>query len=134
MKNNKGFTLIEVIVIVVILASLMAVAVPISMSYIDDVNEKKLISEVESIIYVAETTIHSNRSSLNGTYVEEGESTDGVIQIQDGDTLDHIVTKANGHGKIVQLSYKGDKVIEIKYEINGKTINYQEATGDYQIN
>ena len=42
MNNQRGFTLVEIIVTVVILAVLMAVAVPVSMSYFDDVHEKEL--------------------------------------------------------------------------------------------
>lgn len=130
MKNNKGFTLIEVIVIVVILASLMAVAVPISMSYIDDVNKQKLISETESIIYIAETYIDSNRSSLNGTYIEKtDEGNDGKVSVQDQSLLEKIVKKANGRGKINTLSYKKDKVIELIYIIDGVTVKYEESTG-----
>ena len=34
LRNRKGFTLIEIIVVIVILAVLMAVAVPSVMSYI----------------------------------------------------------------------------------------------------
>ena len=133
MKNNKGFTLIEVIVIVVILASLMAVAVPISMSYIDDVNKQKIISEAQSIIYIAETYIDSNRSSLDGTYVQLDNDT-FFISPNDDNILEYIVKKANGRGKIDRLGYNKDyKVIELKYEIDGKTVNYQASTGEYDV-
>ena len=37
MKNIKGFTLIEVIVTITLLAVLMAIVVPISLSYMDNI-------------------------------------------------------------------------------------------------
>ena len=52
LNNQKGFTLVEIIVTVVILAILMAVAVPVSMSYFDDVHEKRIINEAQSVFHV----------------------------------------------------------------------------------
>lgn len=43
-KKNKGFTLIEIIVVTVILAVLMAVAVPSVMSYIHEADDAKYVA------------------------------------------------------------------------------------------
>lgn len=43
-KKNKGFTLIEIIVVTVILAVLMAVAVPSVMSYIHEADDDKYVA------------------------------------------------------------------------------------------
>ncbi|MGN1391981.1 type II secretion system protein [Sharpea azabuensis] len=43
-NKNKGFTLIEIIVVTVILAVLMAVAVPSVMSYINEANDAKYVA------------------------------------------------------------------------------------------
>ncbi|WP_082189878.1 prepilin-type N-terminal cleavage/methylation domain-containing protein [Candidatus Stoquefichus sp. SB1] len=47
-KNKKGFTLIEIIVVVVILAVLMAVAVPSVLKYVDEANDAKYITQARS--------------------------------------------------------------------------------------
>jgi prepilin-type N-terminal cleavage/methylation domain-containing protein len=47
-KNKKGFTLIEIIVVVVILAVLMAVAVPSVLKYIDEADDAKYITQARS--------------------------------------------------------------------------------------
>ena len=36
LKNNKGFTLVEIIVVLVILAILAAIAVPAVLGYVDE--------------------------------------------------------------------------------------------------
>lgn len=43
--NKKGFTLIEIIVVVVILAVLMAVSVPAVLSYINEADDAKYIAQ-----------------------------------------------------------------------------------------
>ena len=68
MNNQKGFTLVEIIVTVVILAVLMAVAVPVSMSYFDDVNEKRILNEGQNVLAVARNRV--NKLSLGGSYNE----------------------------------------------------------------
>ncbi len=47
-KNKKGFTLIEIIVVVVILAVLMAVAVPSVLKYIDEADDAKYMTQARS--------------------------------------------------------------------------------------
>lgn len=44
-RNKKGFTLVEVIVVLVILAILIAIAVPSVMKYIDDANDAKYLAQ-----------------------------------------------------------------------------------------
>lgn len=47
-KNKKGFTLIEIIVVVVVLAVLMAVAVPSVLKYIHEADDAKVYTVVRS--------------------------------------------------------------------------------------
>lgn len=54
-KNKKGFTLIEIIVVLVIWGILAAIAVPAVMGYIDDAKESKYVAEAHSIYIVIQT-------------------------------------------------------------------------------
>ena len=54
-KNKKGFTLIEISVVLVILGILAAIAVPAVMGYIDDAKESKYVVEAHSIYIVIQT-------------------------------------------------------------------------------
>ena len=49
LKNNKGFTLVEIIVVLVILAILAAIAVPAVLGYVDESKKTRYIEEAHSI-------------------------------------------------------------------------------------
>lgn len=54
MKNKKGFTLIEIIVVVVILAVLMAVAVPSVMKYMGEADDARFLAQARGGMIVAQ--------------------------------------------------------------------------------
>lgn len=56
LKNKKGFTLVELIVVLVILAILAALLVPALTGYIDKANQEKAIAECRSVVVAAQTT------------------------------------------------------------------------------
>ena len=58
-KEKKGFTLVEVIVVLVILAILMAIAIPALTGYIDRANDRAALSEGRNV-QMALQTIGSN--------------------------------------------------------------------------
>lgn len=55
LKNNKGFTLVEIIVVLVILAILAAIAVPSVIGYVDEAKKTRYIEEAHSIYTVIQT-------------------------------------------------------------------------------
>ena len=57
LNNKKGFTLVEVIVVLVILAILAAVLVPTMTGYIDKAKEKSMVSEGRACVMAAQTVL-----------------------------------------------------------------------------
>lgn len=57
LKNKKGFTLVELIVVLVILAILAALLVPALTGYIDKAREQSLISEGSMVLTAAQATV-----------------------------------------------------------------------------
>lgn len=55
MKNKKGFTLVELIVVLVILAILVAMLVPALTGYIDKANKEKVIATTRMVVMAAQT-------------------------------------------------------------------------------
>lgn len=55
LKDKKGFTLVELIVVLVILAILAALLIPALTGYIDKANKEKTISEARMVLMAAQT-------------------------------------------------------------------------------
>ncbi|MEG0365248.1 MAG: prepilin-type N-terminal cleavage/methylation domain-containing protein [Coprobacillus sp.] len=71
-KNKKGFTLIEIIVVIVILAVLMAVAVPSVLKYINEADNAKYLTVSRAIneevnIYIAKQMIDKSDQDFGKT-------------------------------------------------------------------
>mgnify|MGYP000904624164 CR=1 FL=1 len=57
-KNNKqGFTLVEIIVVLVILAILAAILIPSMVGYIKKANEKKNLTEARNVVQACQTYV-----------------------------------------------------------------------------
>ena len=57
LKDRKGFTLVELIVVLVILAILAALLIPALTGYIDKANKEKVVAETRSVAMAAQTII-----------------------------------------------------------------------------
>lgn len=57
LKEKKGFTLVELIVVLVILAILAALLIPALTGYIDKANDQKVIATTRQVVMAAQTEV-----------------------------------------------------------------------------
>ena len=60
LENRKGFTLVELLAVIVILGLLMAIAIPSVTKYITQSRKKTLISSVDSYVTAVTTAVNDN--------------------------------------------------------------------------
>lgn len=113
LKNKKGFTLVELIVVLVILAILAALLVPALTGYIDRANNQAIITKTRSLVMAAQTL--------------ESEAYGKAKVGPDGTTLTYTHPSASEVGTLAEVT---DGSIVVDYD-NGKVTNlvYTDGTG-----
>ena len=120
MKNQKGFTLVELIVVLVILAILAALLVPALTGYIDKANKEKVIATTRMVVMAAQTLTSedygTNNTEVKGKVGDTGfTGTFTVAQVAD---LAEVAV-----GNITSITITKNKVSEVIYD-NGATCTY----------
>ncbi len=80
-RNKKGFTLVEVIVVLVILAILAAILIPSMIGWIRKAEDKSAVVEARTMLLAAQTIASENYSDFSATVTaltaaQEGEAED----------------------------------------------------------
>ncbi len=70
MKNKKGFTLVELLAVIVILAILVTIAVPSTMGVSKKLKENMYCSKIDSIETSAAQYGEDRKDSFGGTYTD----------------------------------------------------------------
>lgn len=96
-KNKKGFTLVELIVVLVILAILAALLVPALTGYIDKAKEKKVIAETRMVVMAVQTVASEAYGHLGA-----GNDLHHSTSAEDWRSLPAIGSTPAGDGKYMQ--------------------------------
>lgn len=155
MKNQKGFTLVELIVVLVILAILAAMLVPALTGYIDKANEEKVIATTRQVVMAAQTEVSETYASktltnnatitIAGKVITNADSAstafttpevDGkeIVKLAEVATLDasdNLTGLKNSISEIVITYTDKGHVSKVVVKQGTKTCTYTESTGAY---
>lgn len=138
LKEKKGFTLVELIVVLVILAILAALLIPALTGYIDKANNQKVIATTRQVVMAAQTEVSEAYAKAEG-----GKLTAGNLDEKSTPKLSTVLklaevstdgtTYKNGVKTVtVTISAEGH-VTEVKVTQSGKTCTYSETAGTYTV-
>lgn len=108
MKNNKGFTLVEIIVVLVILAILAAATIPSMLGFVDQAKAKAATAEAR-MVYVAAQAYATEKLGMGG---------EGVNNTSVQNDLNNAVA-VNDNGHVLAPYVKGDAT----GKISGAVVN-----------
>lgn len=118
--DNKGFTLVEIIVVLVILAILMAALVPSMIGFVKEAQGKAYVTEARSA-YVALQSKVTEEYAMNNSFSDTGKYAGDIS----GGSLANIMEGSFTSGAKVSYSLSGSKVTSMVYTVNGKTITIE---------
>lgn len=134
LKDKKGFTLVELIVVLVILAILAALLIPALTGYIDKANREKVIAECRSVVMAAQTTA-SEYYGLNkdlSTQTNQASALEQIAKLAEVPTTTTTgegnteVTKTNWHYEIEIGTVNGENnvVTSVKFDDGNASVTY----------
>ena len=119
LKEKKGFTLVELIVVLVILAILAALLIPALTGYINKAKDKQIIAETRQVVMAAQTLVdeaYAKDSATDITIKDNG----GTISYQ------AVYDLAEVKGEFVSepVISKEGKITQVVYKHSGKQCTY----------
>ena len=123
-KNNKGFSLVELIVVVAIMAVLVGVLAPAYLKYVDNSRQEKDLNNAEELRHAVEIAL-ADEDVNNALTLTDNKLT---ITVTDGNGSDSTFTPAagtTGNGILITevQEVAGKKLDPSSKAYNGKTLN-----------
>lgn len=115
MKNKKGFTLMEMLIVIAIIVILVAIAVPTFTSQLGNANNAANEANMRAAKAQAAATYLADTAEYANT-VLYFDAVDGTVKTVD--EADEITPygKGNHDGKIIKVTINGDGVVEAEWE------------------
>ncbi|HJC55666.1 MAG TPA: type II secretion system GspH family protein [Candidatus Gemmiger stercoravium] len=134
-RDRGGFTLVELIVVLAILAILATLLIPTMTGYIDKANEEKIVAETRMAVMAAQTVVSENyaRDPENWGNVELTPGSPPDFQ-KDENFLGEIQTLSETPGDIQSVIVTEGKVTALSYTNGDVTCDYQSGIEDDEGN
>lgn len=132
-KKKKGFTLIELIIVIAIIAILAAVALPKFMEMRENANVKADIATAKNLNTVVSALVADNKISTNQTINLSSGGGNATITGKLQDTPVYKASAGKGKDVIVKIDLNGD--VSVYYNSASSTTEiYPHGTGIYKNN
>jgi type IV pilus assembly protein PilA len=139
LKDKKGFTLVELIVVLVILAILAALLVPALTGYIDKANKEKVVAETRMVAMAVQTEASEAYGAAGAGKTLNDTAADTKWEDDTTSTTDHI-DNIKALAEVVDLTNttfeatitKDGKVSEVKYNSGAYTCTYNATNKTYE--
>lgn len=117
LKKKKGFTLVEVIIVLVIIAILAAVLIPSLAGYIDKANQKVAVANARNFTMAAQTIgseIYGEKGALDNTKTTTFVA-DSFALAELSDTAFYVDVTVTPKGKVTQVDFY-DGTFKVTYK------------------
>lgn len=122
LKNEHGFTLVELMVVLVILGILASIAVPSFSHYIKKQNEKDAISECRQVV-AASQSVYSSRYVKNVLSLKEINN-DNILKIAGvNGKIQGVPNFDETSMRIIKLGYQSENGLYVTYD-SAETVKY----------
>lgn len=137
-RSKKGFTLVEVIVVLVILAILAAILIPSMVGWIDEANSKQANLEIRQVALAAKTAYTEVYAKYNL------KTTDQVLYLKSKPstapankefiaTVKNLLTSDTVFANISKITVADSKTLYVVYIKDNVKYMYSEANGTVTI-
>jgi len=130
MKNQKGFTLVELLAVIVLLALIAGIAIPSALTISKKVKEKTYSTKIDLIESAADNYAISNISLVRKGTDPNSSSTHYTCKFDySGDTITSITFGTRSYSETESLGDKTYRCIRLTVEdlVNSKNLDYDET-------